>query len=322
MSHSPVQEDLAKNQAMDDDAPQSEVAAGAEDGSDAESDSSFGGFASDSDAPAKKRRKDKAAASRKEEASLPPKAEGKDPKDNQKDNRKEPAAKSKAAKAKQERADKVLAAAKKATASAQELSTDMVWRNIVRVGEVERRIQKVNDTQNQLKSLMDNEGFFANDGEVLELVEKMVQLGELMTDFKELCRMLRSITSDQLENELRQGGEVPRLFLNVFDSVLSDKDHPTLVDMLTTLAKKLLSVSWLLLRVARQWEAKSHHHTRWIITSWIIYHIKSCTYNSQSDFYHSQSDNGVMVCNLFDGDWLVMVMSHEPLSIIWGRFKM
>ena len=244
----PVQEELAKNQALEeDDVAKADSAHAAEDVSDAESDSSFGGFASESEAAPKRRKKQNEPKGSKpvvkDEASQAPKetkeGHGKGSKTKDKAD--------KAQKAKQERAEKVLNNAKKALQTLEELSADMIWRSIVRTGEVERRLQKCTETANQLKTVMDNDGFFAENSDVKAMLDHMSKLSEAMTDFKDLCRALRSISAEDLCKELAEGGEVPRLFLAVFDIILSEKDHPTLLDMLSTVAKKLHSVTWLFL---------------------------------------------------------------------------
>lgn len=255
-----AQEDLAKYQ---DDAA-GEAAAKSDmdpDKSDAESEaSSFGGFANDSDTETVA--KAKAIAKKKRETSEgkgggpgDDKREPKDPKDPPvasqpkgkgagKDTQKAPK-ESKAARAKQERADKILASASKAATLVDELTADLIWRSVVRTGEVERRLQKSSQAEQDLRGVVDNDGLLTDSTEAKELLQTMGKHRELMSDFKDLCREIRGCSPEGMVKDIKDGGDISKLFVRIFDAILSEADSSTLLDMVSTVAKKLHNVTQL-----------------------------------------------------------------------------
>lgn len=158
---------------------------------------------------------------------------------------------SKALKAKTERADKLLTAAKKCDSMLTEVSADMIWRSVIRTGEVERRLQKAIQAKKEMTSFIDNEGYsyFGDESpersrEISHFLDKMQGIVELMTDLKDLCRDLRVVSPENLVKQMTEGGDLPTLLKSVFNALLNDRDQATLLDITCTFAKKLHGVTW------------------------------------------------------------------------------
>ena len=154
---------------------------------------------------------------------------------------------SKAVKAKQDRAEKLLVAAKKAKGSLDEVTADMIWRSVVRTGELDRRLQKAQTTEADLRAFVDSEGaafFGQQQKEVDPFITALNKVREVVTDFKDICREIRTITPNDLATEISEGGsgELTRLLPKVLETVVNAEDHPTFLDMLCFLVKKLHTV--------------------------------------------------------------------------------
>ena len=246
-----AQEDLAQYQAKEDEDAQ-EVSDEAED-SDAESTNSFNKIQTDSEDDAPKRRSarvsaasadgkpgDKKAQAAKAEAD---KAKAAEPKPKAKEN--------KAIKAKQDRAEKVWSAATKAEGMLSELNADMIWRNVVRLGEVERRLAKAGETEASLRIFVDTEGtsFFGPQKDAVKpFLNKLAALKDRVTDFKDFCREIRAVTPEDLAKDVAgegPAGEVSRLLPKAIEVSLNSDDHPSLMEILCFVAKKLHTVAWL-----------------------------------------------------------------------------
>ena len=245
-----AQADVAKALNKDDDSVDDEPE-DEENDSDAESTSSFGLEQDDEAAkPAKRRRtKETTAANTKptEAVARVPKPEI--PGSSTKDDTPRPKVKAKASaasgkeekltraqKAKQDRADRCYSTATKAFTAIKEISTDMVWRSVIRTGEVERRVQKCYQAHAELEAQV-AEGQFAGNAEVAAVCEEMPKRALLLTQTKDLCKGIRGSTPDSMAKDVATCGEVSTLFLTVFGSVVSD--IPSTNDMLQTVAKKL-----------------------------------------------------------------------------------
>eukprot|EP00913_Durusdinium_trenchii_P028031 g26280.t1 len=232
---------LNKDDDSVDDEPEDE-----ENDSDAESTSSFGLEQDDEAAkPAKRRRtKETTAANTKptEAVARVPKPEI--PGSSTKDDTPRPKVKAKASaasgkeekltraqKAKQDRADRCYSTATKAFTAIKEISTDMVWRSVIRTGEVERRVQKCYQAHAELEAQV-AEGQFAGNAEVAAVCEEMPKRALLLTQTKDLCKGIRGSTPDSMAKDVATCGEVSTLFLTVFGSVVSD--IPSTNDMLQT----------------------------------------------------------------------------------------
>ena len=245
-----AQADVAKALNKDDDSVDDEPE-DEENDSDAESTSSFGLEQDDEAAkPAKRRRtKETTAANTKptEAVARVPKPEI--PGSSTKDDTPRPKVKAKASaasgkeekltraqKAKQDRADRCYSTATKAFTAIKEISTDMVWRSVIRTGEVERRVQKCYQAHAELEAQV-AEGQFAGNAEVAAVCEEMPKRALLLTQTKDLCKGIRGSTPDSMAKDVATCGEVSTHFLTVFGSVVSD--IPSTNDMLQTVAKKL-----------------------------------------------------------------------------------
>ena len=146
-----------------------------------------------------------------------------------------PKKESRAAKAKQEKADKTLTAAKKADASLREISLDMLWRSVIRAGEIERRIQKSQVAKKDLQAVR-ADGYFLGEDSVTE----MGPFRDTLTQAHHLCRDLRGFTTEKLAEDLRRdGGSIAKPFLKVFPHCFSPDDLSTISDMLLHLSKKM-----------------------------------------------------------------------------------
>lgn len=217
------------------------------DDSDSDSSSSFK-MASDSEDDAKKKKKKRqpAASTKKPKGTeeAPRKTEGKARADEKPD--KQPEEKKvrkgeRALRAKQERAEKLKSTALKAHAALTEVSADMVWRSVIRTGEIEKRITKSQQTERELQSVM--EEFFEEDSEVQILLKDgdMSTFREYMTHLKDLCKALRAISPEAALQDVcaEEGGQVCLGFIKCFHILLSKRDCATLSDMLVTFAKRL-----------------------------------------------------------------------------------
>lgn len=120
---------------------------------------------------------------------------------------------------------------------------DMVWRSVIRTGEVERRIQKCNQCHTELETYM-SEGFYSEHPDALALCKTMQPRANVMTEIKDLCKDIRASTPESMAKEIGLGGEVSKLFMSAFPSMLNDRDQATVADMLSAIAKKLYTVPW------------------------------------------------------------------------------
>ena len=156
-----------------------------------------------------------------------------------------PKKESRASKAKQDKADKALATAKKAHASLREISLDMLWRSVIRSGEIERRIQKSQVAEKDLQAVR-ADGYFLGEDTVTTMVEEMGPFRETVTQAHHLCRDLRGFTTDKLAQDLRQDGDsIAKPFLQVFPHCFSPDDLSTINDMLLHLGKKMWDVPFM-----------------------------------------------------------------------------
>ena len=257
-----VQEDLEQYQSKADEAAE-QMSESGDVASDAESKNSFSLGQSDSENEAANKRRSRARGSadtktntkerepsqKTEKEREPESREGKDGKE-PKGGASAKAKESKAVKAKQDRAEKLLVAAKKAKGSLDEVTADMIWRSVVRAGELDRRLQKAQQTEADLKTFVESEGtaFFGQQKKEVEpFLESFGKVREVVTDFKDICREIRAITPEDFAKEISEGGsgELTRLLPKVVESVLNAVDHPTFLDMLCFLAKKLHTVPWM-----------------------------------------------------------------------------
>lgn len=147
-------------------------------------------------------------------------------------------------KAKKEKAGKVLAAAEKAFKAVGEVSPDMVWRSVVRTGEMERRIQQCGKALTDLEKEV-SDGNLKDDPLVTDLIEHMPHQMEAMSDLKDMCRDLRGCTHEHLVKEIVTGeGTILDTLAHMFGG-LFNSDWKTLGDMINMIAKKLQGASWL-----------------------------------------------------------------------------
>ena len=250
---SPVQEAIEQAQRQGEDGDEAEQPDGDADKEEKESNSSFGGFGSDSDSPPKRRRTAPASGPppapqqpSRHPAPAPP-AEKLTEKEKEKLKEKEKVEKpqSRAAKARVEKAERTLAAAQKAYKSLEEISVDMLWRSVIRVGEVERRLQKSSALQSELEALLPTGVFDQVSLETVKgLLETMGPHRTLMSDVKDLCREIRTLSSEDMAKAVAYGeGELVGLFRKCFYGILTNRDQGTVIDMLCTLAKRLHEVS-------------------------------------------------------------------------------
>lgn len=152
---------------------------------------------------------------------------------------------SKAAKAKQEKATKLLTAAQKCQAALEEVSADMIWRSVIRGGEVDRRLQKSGQAEADLQAVV-NDGAFQGNDEVVKLLEKMPPYRDNISKMRDLCKQVRSCTStlaSEVARKSQEGSELRELFSAAFECLLNDRDSATLIDIISSLARKLLDVT-------------------------------------------------------------------------------
>ena len=154
-----------------------------------------------------------------------------------------------ASKAKLDKAERAFNAAKKADNSLKEISCDMMWRSIIRIGEIERRLQKSDMAERELATSA-TEGLYTDEkvvSEVTKLLAEMTEYRQCITDVKDLCREVRSWTSEQAAKTVSGQGENSEacsLFLKAFHLFLNERDINTMMEMLTSLARKLMDVTW------------------------------------------------------------------------------
>ena len=254
-SHSPGQEEIEKLKAMKDDGESGQESAdsGGKGDSDSESCSSFGCAESDSEAGAKKKKKKTATQKKpaaKDEEKTPalpdaaksaPSGANEGNSGEKSDNRRKT---NRAQRVKQERADKLKTAAVKAHSSLKEVSADMVWRSVIRTGEVDRRLQKCGQTERDLLGV--SAEFFENDEVVQKLLcpqAGMAIYAEYMTGLKDLCKGLRAVSPEDALQDVISTGPICQNFIKCFFALMDKRDQSTLQDMLLTLGKRLIDAS-------------------------------------------------------------------------------
>eukprot|EP00435_Cladocopium_sp_Y103_P059128 s45_g21.t1 len=258
-----VDEDLEQYQSKGDDEAEKMSESG--DASDAESKNSFSLGQSDSEDDAAAKRRSRARGTtdtkQKEARESSQKSQKAEKESEQKDKEtkepKEPpkaasakAKESKAVKAKQDRAEKLWVAAKKAKGTLDEVTADMIWRSVVRAGELDRRLQKAQQTEADLRAFVDSEGtsFFGQQkNDVEPFLQTLSQVRESITDFKDICREIRAVTPEDFAKEISEGGsgELTRLLPKIVETTVNNEDHATFLDMLCFLVKKLHTVTWM-----------------------------------------------------------------------------
>ena len=147
-----------------------------------------------------------------------------------------------AAKAKLEKAEKMKASTRKTYASLKEISCDMIWRSIIRTSEVERRLQKADQAERDLQNLTVSDPTYKEDKDIAGLLAEIGPYKQMIADIKDLCKDLRNLTPETAAECVQTESEISSRFLQVFDSLLSERDMSTLMDMVLSLSKKLMDV--------------------------------------------------------------------------------
>ena len=131
----------------------------------------------------------------------------------------------------------------------QELSAPTVWRSVVRANEVERRLGRVGAVTRELEDVITSllqaepgsDAAFKKDTFV-NLNQLLQQEATRVNALKELCKFLRTATPEEVANDVSTAGNIIQYYGECYKCVMEAEG--TLVDMIQTIGKKLVDVSW------------------------------------------------------------------------------
>lgn len=150
-------------------------------------------------------------------------------------------AKSQAAAAKEA---SVLDSGPKAVSLLQELAVPSVmWRSVVRVTEVDRRLGKADSLCSEIEEIcctIDGDGVEERKTRLLDLKKKLENERKHVSALRDLCKRIRNFSSEEAADEVAKIGSIKYEFSVCYKSLLESEG--TLVEMIQSVAKKIIDV--------------------------------------------------------------------------------
>ena len=140
----------------------------------------------------------------------------------------------------------ILDGAAKLLTLVEELTCPAIWRSAVRSTEVDRRIGRATPTCSEIENVLteiQGEDVEARKGKLLEIRNGLNKELLRVTGLKDLCKIIRNSSAEELIEEVSTAGTIKRHFEACWASVF-DADG-TLAEMVQMISKKIADVSWL-----------------------------------------------------------------------------
>lgn len=146
---------------------------------------------------------------------------------------------------KQDRVAASLTQHEKTLQSLNEITAEAVWKSLIRATELERRVTRATSATGDLQKIPAMPAATADQKtKADDLAQEIRLVSRNVSAMKELSRVIRSLTPPDMEREIQRcnHSELATHLDSCRDLLV--KDGAVLMDLVTTIAKKLLEVAW------------------------------------------------------------------------------